>query len=74
MVRLKKKSMIFVLFLSQTLDYKEIYQKMLKPAHVFDGRLILDHSRLMDLGFHVEAIGKRLTRPSLHRGFANSLP
>ena len=33
---------------------------MNKPAFVFDGRLILDHRRLIDIGFHVEAIGKRL--------------
>lgn len=44
------------------LDYKTIYNKMLKPAFIFDGRLILDHSALLDIGFHVEAIGKRLTR------------
>ncbi|XP_070196953.1 UDP-glucose 6-dehydrogenase-like isoform X1 [Littorina saxatilis] len=44
------------------LDYKKIYSHMLKPAFVFDGRLILDHNSLLDLGFHVEVIGKRLTR------------
>lgn len=35
---------------------------MLKPAFVFDGRLILDHSALLDIGFYVEVIGKRLSR------------
>ncbi|KAK7465228.1 hypothetical protein BaRGS_00037598 [Batillaria attramentaria] len=45
-----------------TLDYQKIYNKMLKPAFIFDGRLILDHGALMDIGFHVEAVGKRLTR------------
>lgn len=44
------------------LDYKDIYRKMLKPAFVFDGRLILDHSALLDIGFYVEVIGKRLSR------------
>lgn len=43
---------------------------MLKPAHVFDGRLILDHQALQDLGFHVETIGKRLTRTNVYRPFA----
>ena len=31
---------------------------MLKPAFAFDGRLILDHQKLLDIGFQVEAIGK----------------
>lgn len=44
------------------LNYKTIYSKMLKPAFIFDGRLILDHHALIEIGFHVEAIGKRLTR------------
>ena len=29
-----------------------------EPAFVFDGRLILDHQKLLDIGFQVEAIGK----------------
>lgn len=35
----------------------------MKPAYVFDGRKILDHGRLVDIGFHVQTIGKRLPRP-----------
>jgi UDPglucose 6-dehydrogenase len=31
---------------------------MEKPAFAFDGRIILDHDRLRDIGFHVETIGK----------------
>lgn len=31
---------------------------MLKPAFAFDGRLILDHEKLVKIGFQVEAIGK----------------
>ena len=31
---------------------------MLKPAFVFDGRMILDHQALLDIGFHVETIGE----------------
>lgn len=44
----------------KTLDYKRIYESMLKPAFVFDGRLILDHKKLTSIGFHVEAIGKKI--------------
>ncbi|XP_052281958.1 UDP-glucose 6-dehydrogenase-like isoform X2 [Dreissena polymorpha] len=48
-------------------DYKQIYKGMLKPAFLFDGRLILDHQSLIDIGFHVETIGKRLSRPNVIR-------
>ena len=37
---------------------------MLKPAFAFDGRLILDHQKLVRLGFQVEAIGKCIQSPS----------
>lgn len=40
------------------LDYKTIYDSMAKPAFVFDGRNILDHQKLRDIGFEVYAIGK----------------
>lgn len=43
---------------------------MLKPAFLFDGRLIVDHKKLMEIGFNVVAIGKRLTRPNVHRPLA----
>ncbi|XP_012946479.1 UDP-glucose 6-dehydrogenase [Aplysia californica] len=58
----------------QTLDYQRIYDKMLKPAFIFDGRLLLDHQQLMDIGFKVETIGKRLNRDQakLVRTHANS--
>lgn len=42
----------------KTLDYQAIYNSMAKPAFVFDGRNILDHQKLMDIGFKVYAIGK----------------
>lgn len=51
-------------------DYKRLYDGMLKPAFVFDGRIILDHEALMAIGFHVETIGKRLNRAEVHRPFA----
>ena len=41
-----------------SLDYKKIYDSMKKPAALFDGRRILDHERLVNIGFHVETIGK----------------
>ena len=37
-----------------------MYDSMLKPAFIFDGRKVLDHSALSRIGFHVETIGKRL--------------
>lgn len=44
----------------KTLDFKAIYNRMLKPAFLFDGRNILDHAELKNLGFDVHAIGKRV--------------
>jgi len=41
-----------------TLDFEKIFNLMQKPAFVFDGRLILDHSKLLKIGFQVEVIGK----------------
>jgi UDPglucose 6-dehydrogenase len=40
------------------LDYEAIYKSMVKPAFIFDGRNILDHKKLYDIGFNVYAIGK----------------
>ena len=40
---------------------------MLKPAFVFDGRMILDHDALADIGYHVETIGKKVQRSALTR-------
>lgn len=38
-------------------DYTKIYNSMAKPAFIFDGRNILDHKKLRDIGFEVHAIG-----------------
>ncbi|CAH1955916.1 unnamed protein product [Acanthoscelides obtectus] len=46
------------------LDYNKIYSEMMKPAYIFDGRKILDHQALVDIGFYVQTIGKRLNRPA----------
>lgn len=41
-----------------TLDYRQVYEVMSKPAFIFDGRNILDHAALREIGFEVYAIGK----------------
>ncbi len=40
------------------LDYEKIYASMVRPPFIFDGRNILDHSRLYSLGFNVYTVGK----------------
>ncbi len=42
----------------KSLDYKKIFDSMSKPAFVFDGRNILDHKALYEIGFSVFPIGK----------------
>jgi UDPglucose 6-dehydrogenase len=41
-------------------DYKKIYDLMVKPAFIFDGRNVLDHAKLREIGFVVYALGKPL--------------
>jgi UDPglucose 6-dehydrogenase len=38
-------------------DWQKIYDHMLKPAFIFDGRNILDGEKLKQIGFHYQAIG-----------------
>lgn len=40
------------------IDFEALYATMSKPAFVFDGRNILPHDRLRQIGFEVHAIGK----------------
>lgn len=40
------------------LDYERIYQSMVKPAFIFDGRNVLDHQQLYQMGFNVYSIGR----------------
>ncbi|WP_194850498.1 nucleotide sugar dehydrogenase [Nonlabens antarcticus] len=40
------------------IDWKMVYDKMLKPAFIFDGRSILDMEQLSEIGFKGFAIGK----------------
>lgn len=47
--------------LYKDLDYKKIFDAMETPAFIFDGRNILDHNKLYEIGFSVFRIG----RPSL---------
>ena len=42
------------------LDYNKIYSAMNKPAFCFDGRLMLPHQELKQIGFQVEVIGKTI--------------
>ena len=44
----------------KALDWGKIYESMVKPAFVFDGRNILDHAKLKDIGFIVYALGQPL--------------
>jgi len=40
------------------LDYQKIYDGMMHPAFIFDGRNHLDHDKLFKIGFEVHSIGK----------------
>jgi UDPglucose 6-dehydrogenase len=42
----------------KNLDYERIYTEMQKPAFIFDGRNLLDHDRLFNIGFNVAPTGK----------------
>ncbi len=44
----------------KNVDFKKVYDSMLKPAFLFDGRNILDHALLKNLGFDIHAIGKQV--------------
>ena len=43
----------------KALDFKKIHDGMAKPAHIFDGRNILDMEKLKAIGFRVHATGRR---------------
>jgi UDPglucose 6-dehydrogenase len=40
------------------LDFQKIHDGMLKPAFLFDGRNILPHAKIREIGFRLFAIGK----------------
>jgi len=39
-------------------DYARIFDQMLKPAFIFDGRRLLDKTALKEQGFKVYTIGE----------------
>merc|ERR1719410_2710304 len=53
-------------------DYRELYATMMKPAFLFDGRSILNHSELEDIGFEVHSIGKGRGADGRLRAFKNA--
>lgn len=61
----------FFFFYFQTLDYERIYDNMMKPAYIFDGRKILDHDKLQKIGFIVQTIGKKLMRTAITRAWGS---
>lgn len=46
----------------KTIDFEKVHASMHKPAFVFDGRNILPHARLREIGFRIFAIGKHSYR------------
>ncbi|WP_435654845.1 nucleotide sugar dehydrogenase [Cellulophaga baltica] len=42
----------------KTYDWQEIYDKMLKPAFIFDGRRLLDKAQMEEIGFNYYRIGQ----------------
>jgi len=42
----------------KSFDWREVFEKMLKPAFVFDGRNILDSVKMNEIGFEYKGIGK----------------
>ncbi len=52
----------------QELDFQRVFDSMQQPAFVFDGRNLLDRSKMTELGFEIHAIGKVPERrtPELH--------
>jgi UDPglucose 6-dehydrogenase len=42
----------------QKLDFQRVFDSMQQPAFVFDGRNLLDRSKMTELGFEIHAIGK----------------
>jgi UDPglucose 6-dehydrogenase len=42
----------------KTYDWQQVYNHMLKPAFVFDGRNVLDAAKLKEIGFEYKSIGR----------------
>jgi UDPglucose 6-dehydrogenase len=56
-----------------TLDWQAVYNQVTKPAFLFDGRLILDHKRLREIGFENYCIGKTAHHTEEEFFFATSM-
>merc|ERR1739838_1214037 len=56
----------------KTYPYHDFYDTMMKPAFLFDGRSILNHTELEDIGFEVHAIGKGRGLDRRLRAFTNA--
>jgi UDPglucose 6-dehydrogenase len=41
------------------LDFEKLYASMEKPAFIFDGRNLLDHQKLYEIGFNVYPLGQK---------------
>ena len=41
------------------LDFRRIFDRMEKPAFLFDGRNLLDHAALYEIGFNVYPLGRK---------------
>ena len=41
------------------LDFRRIFERMEKPAFIFDGRNLLDHAALYEIGFNVYPLGRK---------------
>ncbi|MCR9295630.1 MAG: UDP-glucose 6-dehydrogenase [bacterium] len=48
----------------QNLDYSRVHKNMSQPAFVFDGRNILNHKQLAEIGFEVHSIGRTSLSPN----------
>ncbi|KAI9175719.1 hypothetical protein H9P43_006083 [Blastocladiella emersonii ATCC 22665] len=47
----------------KAIDFARVHKGMLRPAYVFDGRLVLDHAALRKIGFVVDCIGRASPAP-----------
>lgn len=42
------------------LDFERLYASMEKPAFIFDGRNLLDHQKVFEIGFNVHPLGQKV--------------
>ena len=42
------------------LDFEKLYASMAKPAFIFDGRNLLDHQKVFEIGFNVYPLGQKI--------------